>query len=46
MLMSQECEVNNANANKNATIAAEQDKPFNVFLDISCDWLKTQYAVS
>ena len=42
--MSQKSEMVNDDAN--VTFTADKDKPFNVLLDISCDELKTQYAVS
>ena len=43
--MSQKCEM--INDDVNATIfTAGKDKPFNASVDISCDELKTQHAVS
>ena len=44
MLMSLKCE--NISIDKIAIATAEKDKPFSTSVDISCDWLKTQYAVS
>ena len=43
MLMSLKCE--NISIDKTAIATAEKDKPFSTSVDISCDWLKTQYAV-
>ena len=42
--MSQKREMINDDAN--AIFTAEKDKPFNASVDISCDELRTQYAVS
>ena len=44
MLMSLKCE--KISIDNTAVVPAEKDKPFSTSFDISCDWLKTQYAVS
>ena len=43
--MSQKCEMINDDANA-TFFTAGKDKPFNASVDISCDELRTQYAVS
>lgn len=46
MLMLQKCEMTDCDIDLSTILTVEQEKPFNASVDISCDELKTQYAVS